>query len=421
MRRIVFVAALLTMAIGLGCSSQETSSRSSKNKETTRIASPAGEGQGGRKLPPPGRPLIGQKPPMPASVQVSSPSGYRVQTIASGLVVPWDMVFVSRQRIYVTERPGRVRLIENGRLRSSPYAVIKSARSGEGGLMGIALHPNYPNPAWVYLMYTYSSGIFLYDRISYFLDTGNGLTNEKPVVTRIAAATYHDGGIIRFGPDGMLYAGTGDAGQPESAQDRSSLSGKVLRMTPTGKVPADNPFSNSLVYAYGLRNVQGFAWNPANGDLWVTNHGPSGEFGLEAMDSVFIIPRGGNCGWPRTLGVTDVRGVVPPVLWYPGTAVPPALAVFYTSDQMPNLRGNFFFASLRGEHLQRVILSGPRTISRIERWFQTGTHKGRYGRLRAVVQGPDGALYVSTSNRDGRGSVRPGDDRILRITRVSGR
>lgn len=337
---------------------------------------------------------------------------YKVETYASGLVVPWDIAFVSKNRAYVTERPGRVRLIENGRLQPRPYATISAAVSGEGGLMGIALHPNYPNPRWVYLMYTASDG----NRISRFTDTGSGLSNEVIIVRGIPSAMYHDGGIIRFGPDGMLYIGTGDERHPERAQDRSSLNGKILRVTPDGKVPSDNPFRGSLVYAYGLRNVQGLAWNPANGDLWATNHGPSGELGLEGHDSVFIIRKGANYGWPRTLGVTNYSSVVPPVLFFPEPGVPPAGALFYTGSLMPELRGNFFFASLREEHLQHVVLSGPQTISRIERWWQIGENEGQYGRLRAVVQGPDGAIYVTTSNRDGRGRVRPGDDKILRIS-----
>lgn len=366
-------------------------------------------------LPPPGRPDVGKKPPMPDPVRRSTVDEFKVETFVFGLVVPWDMAFAPGGRIYVTERPGRVRLIENGTLRREPYAVINVSDRGEGGLMGIALHPDYPNPRTVYVMYTYQSGGATYNRISRFTDTGSGLTNEQAVVTRIPGANVHNGGIIRFGPDGMLYAGTGDARESELAQNRSSLAGKVLRMTPEGRPPSDNPFPNSLVYAYGFRNIQGLAWNPENGDLWAANHGPTGEFGLSAKDSIYIVQKGGNHGWPRVLGVTDRRGVVDPILYFPDEAVPPGLATFYDADLMPELKGNFFFTSLRGEHLERVILSGPRTIERIERWWETGIHSGRYGRLRAVAQGPDGRLYVSTSNRDGRGSVQSGDDKIIRI------
>ena len=350
-------------------------------------------------LPPPGEVDIGTAPPMPTPALIPNPD-FNVQAIASGLVIPWDMAFPSAQRIYVTERPGRVRLIENGTLRSAPYATINVAAVGEGGLLGIALDPGYPNPRFVYVMYTYSSG-GLFNRISRFTDTGSGLTNETILVQGIPGASNHDGGALRFGPDGMLYAGTGDAGVPESAQDKSSLGGKILRITPSGGVPGDNPFPGSRVYALGFRNVQGLAWNPANEDLWATNHGPS------ANDSVFIVERGGNHGWPRVLGVTDRRGVVDPVLFFPNQAVPPSGATFYDSDVMPQLQGDFFFASLGAQHLQRVVLSGPRTITQIERWFTSGG-AGVFGRLRAVHQSPDGFIYISTSN----GS----DDKIIRIS-----
>lgn len=405
MRPIQWVIVFLVLGI-IGCNEQQQAQEPENNSSATAP-------QINADLPPPGNPDVGREPPMPDPVQVSNPP-YRVETVATGLEVPWDMAFVSKDRIYVTERPGRVRLIENGTLRTEPYARINTAARGEGGLMGIALHPDYPNPRWVYLMYTYESGGEIYNRVSRFTDTGNGLTDEKAVVTRIPGSSVHNGGIIRFGPDGMLYIGTGDSRQPELAQDRSSLAGKILRVTPEGSVPADNPFPDSMVYAYGFRNVQGLAWNPANGDLWATTHGPTGEFGLQAKDAVYIVSRGGNHGWPRVLGVTDRRGVVDPVLFFPDEAVPPALATFYNADLMPELKGNFFFTSLRGEHMQRVVLSGARNISRIERWWQTGTQNGRYGRLRAVVQGPDGALYVSTSNR-ARGNPISSDDRILRI------
>ena len=407
----ILFAIIMAVCI-LGCIGQNSSSQVAQEQSAQKPTKQSLESD----LPPPGNPEVGKKPPMPNPVNVPMPSGYKIETYASGLVVPWDLAFVSKDRVYVTERPGRVRLIENSMLRSKPYADISSIASGESGLMGIALHPTYPSPRYVYLMYTYLYEGKSYNRVSRFTDTGSGLTNETAIITRLPAATYHDGGALRFGPDGMLYIGTGDAGRPELAQDLSSLAGKILRTTPEGTVPSDNPFKDSLVYAYGLRNVQGLAWNPENGDLWATNHGPSGEFGLEAMDSVYIIEKGGNHGWPRLLGVTERKGAVSPVLFFPGEAVPPALATFYNASLMPELRGNFFFASLRGEHLERVILSGPRTISRIERWFATGVHSGKYGRLRAVVQSSDGALYVTTSNRDLRGQLKAGDDYILRIS-----
>ena len=411
------------LMLGLAaCGQQSTSGKprhstsASHHAAVSHHSSPSSKGAGPSNLPPPGHPLLGHKPPMPEPVIITSPEGYKVETVASGLIVPWDIAFVSPNRIYVTERPGRVRLIVNGVLKAKPYALIPVSAHGEGGLLGIVLHPKYPNPRWVYLMYTHATNGHIYNRISRFIDTGSGLDGEKVLVDGIQAAMYHNGGRIRFGPDGMLYAGTGDAQEPERAQSISSLNGKVLRMTPDGGVPSDNPFQGSYVYAYGLRNVEGLAWNPVNKDFWVTMHGPTGEFGLYARDSVFIVPKGGNCGWPRTLGVTDIKGVVPPILYFPELSEPPGGATFYSASLMPHLKGDFFFASLAGQQLYRIILSSPRSISRIERWFATGSHAGKFGRLRTVIQGPDGALYLTTSNRDGRGPVYPGDDKVLRIS-----
>lgn len=362
-------------------------------------------------LPPPGEPEVGAAPAVPVT-QVSEPPSVRVESWVVGLEVPWDLAFLTAERALVTERPGRVRLVENGSLRSQVYAELPVASTGEGGLMGIAAHPSYPEPSHVFVMYTYRSSGGVANRISRLTDTGAGLTGEKVLVEGIPGRRFHNGGALAFGPDGLLYAGTGDAGEPELAQDLDSLAGKILRLRPDGTVPEDNPFPGSLVWAYGLRNVQGLAWHPGTGELWATMHGPSGDLGLRAKDEVFVVQRGGNHGWPRVLGLTGRRGVVEPVLFFPDVAVPPAGAAF---AQLGGGGVDFFFASLRGEHLARVLLEEARP-QRLEQWFATGEHEGRFGRLRAVVTGPDGALYVTTSNRDGRGRQRPGDDRVLRIT-----
>lgn len=407
-RKSVWLLLLMLLA---GCSGAQTLSRHSSS------SIPGGAGPSSPVIPPPGKHVVGKKPPMPEQIDIPTPANYSVRDFVSGLVVPWDMAFLTNSRLLVTERQGRVRLVENGSLRQEPYKTLSNVYArGEGGLMGIALHPGYPNPSYVYLMYTYRADGNIYNRVSRFRDTGSTLVDEAPMVVRIPGALYHNGGIIRFGPDGMLYIGTGDATEHELAQDRSSYAGKILRITRSGGVPDDNPYKSSPVYATGLRNVQGLAWNPANDDLWATMHGPTGEYGLHAKDEVFIVPKGGNAGWPRTLGVTDYSGVLKPVLFFPEAAVPPARAIFYDSSLMPGLRGSFFFTSLRDEALYRVSLHGSRDITRIERWFRQGVHNGRYGRLRALTVGPDGAIYVSTSNRDGRADARPGDDRILRIT-----
>lgn len=370
-------------------------------------------------LPPRGsRVVLAPPPPAPTPVRRSTVEEVNVEIFAQGLEVPWDIAFLPDGRILVTERPGRIRLIVNGALKTDPYWTIPARGLGEGGLMGITLHPDFPRSPYIYVMYTRQEGLRTFNRVSRLTDRGDRAEKEEVIIDQIPGAFIHDGGILRFGPDGMLYVGTGDSAVPERAQDLFSLAGKILRVTPEGNIPLDNPFPGSPIYALGFRNVQGLAWNPATGDLWCTNHGPSGELsGITARDSIFIVERGGNHGWPRVLGAADLPGVVNPILHFPGTSVPPAGCIFYTGTLFPeSFRGNFFFASLAGSHLQRVILNGPRSIARIERWWETGVHSGVYGRLRAVVQGPDGALYITTSNRDGRGTVRAGDDKILRIT-----
>lgn len=401
---------LLPLALFLsGCTGPETTANGQPAAEQSPSSEKTGFAQAD--LPPEGQVDDGGKPPMPAPVEVARAGDYAVENYVTGLEIPWDMAWAGEGRLYVTERPGRVRLVEDAKLAPEPYATVNASHRGEGGLMGIALHPDYPDEKWVYLMYTYTSGGGTYNKVTRLRDTGSGLADEEPVLEGIPGSGVHNGGIIRFGPDGMLYVGTGDAREPELAQNVESLAGKILRMTPDGKAPDDNPRKGSLVYALGFRNVQGLAWHPETGQLWATSHGPTGEFGLQARDAVYVVEKGGNHGWPRVLGVTDREGVVDPVLYFPQNAVPPALCVFYSGDLMPDLKNNFFFASLRAEHLQRVVVDGNNRPERVERWFSGGD----MGRLRAVAQGPDGALYVSTSNRDGRGRVRPGDDRILRI------
>jgi len=369
-------------------------------------------------IPPPGRPPeLGPAPPMPPTVRRPDVPEVRVEIVAAGLEVPWDLVFLSRNRILITERPGRIRLCENGRLDTRPYHTLPTVDVGEGGLMGMALDPHYPQRPYVYVMYTYRAPTGrAVNRVSRFRDTGTGLADETVIFDGIRAGLNHNGGGLRFGPDGMLYISTGDAWVAELAQELESPCGKILRIRPDGTIPADNPFPNSPVYALGLRNVQGMAWHPETKELWVTNHGPSGELAnLHARDSVYIVRPGSNCGWPRVLGVTRRKGIESPILYYPDSSVPPGAAIFYTGDLFPALRGNFLFCCLGGEHLQRVILDGPRRVVGLERWWEEGDHRGRYGRLRTIVQGPDGALYLTTTNRDGRGIVRPGDDKVLRV------
>lgn len=366
---------------------------------------------GASKSPQTGRPIVGTVPQKVEDVFVTDPREFMVETFVEGLEVPWELVFLPDGRALVTERPGRVRMIDRGKLLSAPYASLAVSAVGEGGLLGIALHPDYPRPPYLYVMYTYRKGMETYNKVERLRDTGKTAVPDRVIVDKLPAARFHNGGRIAFGPDGMLYVCTGDATHPETAQDLAVLGGKILRFTPDGSVPEGNPFENSPVYAYGLRNPQGLAWDPETGIFFSSVHGPSGEFGLYAKDSVNIIRKGGNYGWPRVLGRVNMKPYMDPVIFWPDKATPPAGMTFFRND--------LYVATLKAESLLRIGFrrSGRGyTVTSIERLFGKDWSSGRYGRLRDVVVGPDGNLYVLTSNRDGRGTPRKGDDRILKLT-----
>lgn len=337
---------------------------------------------------------------------VPAPEGVKVETVVEGLEVPWDLAFTPDGRILVTERPGRIRVIADGQLLPEPYATIEVAYVSEAGLMGIALHPDFPENGYLYVCYTYWDGRGMYNRISRLTDGGSRGTGELAILDRIPGASRHDGCRLGFGPDGRLYATTGDATRPELSQDLDSLAGKVLRMTDEGDVPPDNPFPGSLVYSWGHRNPQGLAWHPVTGDLFITEHGPASD------DEVNIIEPGRNYGWPEVTGAaghpdyTDSLVALTPTVAIAGTA-------FVSGSNLPETwEGNLVFAALKSSHLQRVALEAPdyRAVASRQTLF-----RNVFGRLRAVVMGPDGHLYFTTSNRDGRGSPRVGDDKLLRL------
>ncbi|MCS7251978.1 MAG: PQQ-dependent sugar dehydrogenase [Thermoflexus sp.] len=352
--------------------------------------------------------------PTVAPAPTTPPSNFqpRVEVVATGLEVPWALAFAPDGRIFVTERPGRIQVIENGQLRPEPVAVLPVAATGEGGLMGLALDPNFAQNGQLYVMYTYRSGGALRNRISRLTLRGNTAGDEVVLVDNIPGANIHNGGRLAFGPDGKLYATTGDAAQRNLAQQLDSLAGKILRLNPDGTIPADNPFPGSYVYSYGHRNPQGLAWHPTTGQLYSTEHGPTGEMGLCCRDELNLIRPGGNYGWPRVTGIAGDPRFIDPIL-HSGEEYTwaPAGMAFVTGDLLAPWKDHLFFAALRGQHLHHVVL-GPDGTSVV---FHEELFRGEFGRIRDVVMGPDGALYLTTSNRDGRGQPRSGDDRILRI------
>ncbi len=356
-----------------------------------------------------------ETPPDSRTVKTKDGITLKVETVVTGLEVPWSIAFTSATRMLVTERPGRVRVVENGALRPAPLAVISDVESkGETGLMGLTLAPDYEKSRLLYMSYGYAVPGGIRVRVVRFHDDGTGLSQRKVILEGLPAARFHAGCRLRFGPDGKLYVTTGDATTREIAQKLDSLGGKTLRLNPDGTIPADNPFPGSPVFSYGHRNSQGLDWQPGTGLQFQTEHGPSGFDGPGGGDEVNIVEKGKNYGWPVVHHKMSREGMVSPLLEFT-PAIAPSGASFVTGSKLPALKGDFLFACLIGERLMRVRLDpkNPRHVLDAEPLFVN-----EYGRLREVQNGPDGAIYFTTSNRDGRGSVRPGDDRILRLTQT---
>ncbi|MEZ0327119.1 MAG: sorbosone dehydrogenase family protein [Fimbriimonas sp.] len=338
-------------------------------------------------------------------------SAFKLETVVTGLEVPWSIVFGPDGEMYVTERKGRVRVVKNGTLQAAPIFTVPDVVAGsEIGLMGMALHPNFQQNRYAYLAYGYRSDA---DKVvRYKLEANGTMSEDKILIQGIPAAMNHAGCQLGFGPDGKLYITTGDATDRQIAQDMYSLGGKTLRLNDDGSIPSDNPFvgeagKRSEIWSYGHRNSQGIAWQPGTGAMWQTEHGPSGFDGPGGGDEVNVVTKGANMGWPLVHHDETKAGTVAPIRTYTPAEAPGA-ATFYNADRMPQFKGNFFFCCLRGTGVMRLVLDGQRIVKQ-EKLFP------ELGRCRAIAVGPDGAIYFSTSNRDGRGSPQTGDDRIMRI------
>ena len=323
-------------------------------------------------------PAVGKSPQDVEDTFLPGGDNVKVETWVEGLEIPWSLVFLPDGRALVSERPGRIRLIINGKLLAKPYAIIDVAHIGEGGLMGLALHPEFPKKPFLYVMYSYSKGNSLFNRVSRFRDSGDKAVFDKVIIDGIPGGRFHDGGRIAFGPDRMLYITTGETFEADLAQDLKSLGGKILRLTAEGDIPDDNPFKGSPIYSYGHRNPQGIAWNQ-DGVLFSSEHGPSGEYLLFANDEINIIEKGGNYGWPEAVGAPKKKLYIDPLIAWKKTT-PPSGITFYKDDTLRHLRGDLFVATLKSESLIRVRLKregGNHKVIRIERWFADGYKKGR--------------------------------------------
>lgn len=358
--------------------------------------------------------IVGESPQTLADKFLPEGDNVRVEVWVQNLRIPWSLVFLPDGRALVSERPGTIRTIRNGMLLERPYAKIGVEHIGEGGLMGLALHPLFPEKPYIYIIYTYRAKKELRNRVVRLKDNGKEGVFDKVIIDNIPGGTSHNGGRIAFGPDGMLYITTGDTFDAELAQTLTSLGGKILRITPDGEIPADNPFKGSPIYSYGHRNPQGIAWQPGSETFFESEHGPSGEFAHFANDEINIIVKGGNYGWPKVIGAPGIKPYRDPcIVWKKAT--PPSGMCFYVGDIFSRFHGDLFVATLRSEALIRIKLGPENKVAKIERWFAKDFDNGKYGRIRDVIAGPDGALYFLTSNTDGRGSPRSHDDKIYRI------
>jgi glucose/arabinose dehydrogenase len=321
-----------------------------------------------------------------------------IEVVAEHLAIPWEIAFLPNGMMLVTERPGRLLKIEKGKIIAA-IRIEGVEHAGEGGLLGMALHPEFGKNGWIYLYLTTRTNGVLTNQVELFRLEGNGLREKHVILKDIPGAFFHDGGRIAFGPDKCLYITTGDATDEKLAQDIHSLAGKILRLKDDGSIPADNPFGNP-VWSYGHRNAQGLAWDE-KGRLWATEHGRSGI--LSGLDELNLIERGLNYGWPVIQGDEQQQGMRSPVIQSGSDETwAPAGAVYY--------KGRIFFTGLRGESLYEVKLTSEGGAPSITAHFRK-----TYGRLRALRIGPDVFFYMSTSNTDGRGHVQPGDDKIIRI------
>lgn len=355
-----------------------------------------------------------QQPTSEASAVPSEtkPVEYQVETFAENLSVPWSMVFTSPDRVLVTERPGRVRVIENGVLTPDPIRVFSEVVStAEEGLMGMVLDPEYPTNKFIYLCIAYEKDSRTVDKVVRLVDSGDSLDQDTVILDDIPAAKFHAGCRLGFGPDEKLYISSGDATQKESAQNQDSLAGKILRLEKDGSIPADNPFPNSAVYSLGHRNIQGFDWHPISGALVATEHGPSGNDGPGGGDEVNLIEAGKNYGWPVVSHKKSAAGMVDPLIEFT-PAVAPASGMFYSGNVFPQLTNSFLFGVLRGQGIVQVVFDEVDPTKVVSYQKMSGIDVGR---VRDVVEGPDGLIYFTTSNADGRGSLRAGDDKILRL------
>ncbi len=335
----------------------------------------------------------------------------KVEIVADNLTIPWSIDWLPDETVLFTERNGNLRIIQHGILLQEPLLSL-SVGGVEGGMLGVAVDPNYSENNYIYLYYTYNEFLTTKNKLVRYQFSDGILVEDKMLIDSIPGGPFHDGGRIQFGPDGKLYIATGEAGLPNISQDLNSLGGKILRINSDGTIPYDNPWKNSPVYSIGHRNPQGMDWDKS-GNLFVTEHGPSGLRGV-AHDEINKIIAGANYGWPDIIGDEEKENMLKPILHSGEDTWAPSGSEFYYGNEIPQWEGKYFVATLRGNHLHMVEFNlEDNSVTSHGKLFQD-----EFGRLRDVQTGPDGFLYILTSNQDGRGSPKTNDDKILRIVPI---
>ena len=336
-------------------------------------------------------------PPLPEPTSSQSGNEF-VEVLATGLDKPWA-IDVADNRVFITEKDGKVRVVEDGILLEEALTTLRTANVFGGGLLGIATHPDFENNHFLYVYYTYEENGKLWNKVLRIKESENKLEDATTIFDKIPGSKFNNGGVIKFGPDKMLYVATGlDSESSHGPQDLQSLEGKILRLDDDGSIPQDNPFPNSAVFSYGHRNPQGMAWDK-KGNFFVTELGPSKN------DEINLVIAGQNYGWPEQ-ECSGKEGFVDVVMCY-DPSIEPSGIVFYSGNKL-QLENQIIMATLRGSNLYSLEVTEDGTFS--QKSILSGI-----GRIRDVNEGNDGYLYVITSNTDGKGFPASDDDKLVRI------
>jgi glucose/arabinose dehydrogenase len=343
------------------------------------------------------------------SLQRAEP-GFTIETVLENLSVPWEIVFLPDNSMLFTKRPGRVRLYRKGKLLPTPLLQLMDIDSTKKmGLLGLTLHPAFNSNGYLYLAYNYKSNDRSWLRVVRYTLQKDTLVQPKTIIEDIPANQNHTGCCLKFGSDNKLYITTGDADEAAKSQNKNTFNGKILRLNEDGSIPADNPFvhvpeAHAEVWSYGHRNPQGLAFQPRTNKIYISEHGPNGG------DEINIITKGANYGWPVIHHQQTKDSMTSPLLEFT-PSIGPAAAIFYNSNVLPQFKDHLLVACLRGEAILDIQLNDTGGVAKHEFLIQK-----QLGRIRAMAVGPDGYLYLSTSQKDPpEGKPSGGDDKIVRL------